>query len=437
MTNSDIMMVHPGQIVIDMPVDEQNVMQKMESMRERGIIQPVTLWLQGMRVIDGFHRSVAAQRLGWSEIPCYVVDCNEDAFWDARIQSARQHHRIERERLTAWILESWKTTEWYAPTQIDPHLFQLYTSSDGEALSLTLSIIETLWTIYRKDGKPREWFEEVERKVGKRNPRIEVHKVRRQDDNSPHKVNAKLVEWIESKAQRWGIKGDEIVQRIFSAYPRLMLEYGILDHFAQSLDRLSRSQNLSFAERQSLASKIDVGERYFERGENYDFDEWAETQAKKPAHEQIKLSEYMKLKRESAEQQRETNLLMSIERERERARFLQTPQGQAESHKRNVQDVKDAMDRAIWAVKSIDRLLSDSQDFSAPIAETIATLTDFHNEHFKRKDTKLKDLLASRNAKLRKEVKTLTEKVASLERALNTKQTVTPRLKNVMVEHAQ
>ena len=87
MSESNIMMVNPNEIVIDMPVDEQNVTQKMESMKERGIIQPVTLWLQGMRVIDGFHRSVAAQRLGWTEIPCYVVDCSEDAFWDARIQS--------------------------------------------------------------------------------------------------------------------------------------------------------------------------------------------------------------------------------------------------------------------------------------------------------------------------------------------------------------
>ena len=146
MSESNIMMVNPNEIVIDMPVDEQNVTQKMESMKERGIIQPVTLWLQGMRVIDGFHRTVAAQRLGWDEIPCYVVDCSEDAFWDARIQSARQHHRIENERLNAWMMESWKTTEWYKPSLIDPQLRELYTSIDSETLSVTLSIIETLWT---------------------------------------------------------------------------------------------------------------------------------------------------------------------------------------------------------------------------------------------------------------------------------------------------
>ena len=201
------MMVNPAEIVIDMPVDEVNINQKMDSMRERGIIQPVTLWLQGMRVIDGFHRTVAAQRLGWQEIPCYVVDCSEDAFWDARIQSARQHHKIENERLNAWILESWKTTEWYTPMNIAPELLEIYGSNGNDERALTLSILDTLWTLYKRDGAPRKWVEEEERMVGKRNPKPKMFKVTKMDDNSPHKVNPQIVEWVESKARRWGIFG--------------------------------------------------------------------------------------------------------------------------------------------------------------------------------------------------------------------------------------
>jgi carboxyl-terminal processing protease len=73
-------------IVIDMPLDEANVKTKVESMRNNGMIQDVTVWLQDMRIIDGFHRTEAARRLALPAIRCKVVDCSEAAFWDARIK---------------------------------------------------------------------------------------------------------------------------------------------------------------------------------------------------------------------------------------------------------------------------------------------------------------------------------------------------------------
>lgn len=104
--------VNVNDLVIDMPLDEANVTQKMESLKAGGLVQPVTVWLQDFRIIDGFHRTEAAKRLGWTEIDCVVKDCDEGTFWDARIQSARQHHRITNDRFLAWMLEAWQTTEW-------------------------------------------------------------------------------------------------------------------------------------------------------------------------------------------------------------------------------------------------------------------------------------------------------------------------------------
>ena len=101
------MMVNPQEIVIDMPCDPANVEAKKASIRQVGIIQPITIWIEGLRVIDGFHRVKAAQDLGMPEVPATMIDCSEEAFWDARIQSARQHHEIEDARLAQWVYECW------------------------------------------------------------------------------------------------------------------------------------------------------------------------------------------------------------------------------------------------------------------------------------------------------------------------------------------
>ena len=440
MSNSDIMMVNPAEIVIDMPVDEVNINQKMDSMRERGIIQPVTLWLQGMRVIDGFHRTVAAQRLGWQEIPCYVVDCSEDAFWDARIQSARQHHKIENERLNAWILESWKTTEWYTPMNIAPELLEIYGSNGNDERALTLSILDTLWTLYKRDGAPRKWVEEEERMVGKRNPKPKMFKVTKMDDNSPHKVNPQIVEWVESKARRWGIAEDEIIGKIFSFFPRMLIDYRhpFESYYAVALDRIANNLGLTFAERQRLVNKIDVSPTTLERnGILYDFDEWAKDQAKKLVDAQSPLSDYVKIKQDAERERLKSESEQSKANAERREQYLQTPQGQAEMYNRKLQTVKEAAERAVWAVQSVEHLLSDSQDFSQPIAEAIASITALHNEYFKKKATVLKDLLSAKNAAIRKELKELRAERDSLKRALDSKQAVAPRLKAVMVEHGE
>lgn len=106
---------------IDLPVSEINVQQKVESLKGNGLIQPVAVWLgpsgkkskkSRPRIIDGFHRIEAARRLGWTEVNCNQIDCTEEAFWDARIQSAKQHADVERPRLMAWIRECWDASPW-------------------------------------------------------------------------------------------------------------------------------------------------------------------------------------------------------------------------------------------------------------------------------------------------------------------------------------
>jgi len=105
-------------------------------------------------------------------------------------------------------------------------------------------------------------------------------------------------------------------------------------------------------------------------------------------------------------------------------------------HKRNVQIVQEAIDRAVWSIQSIDNLISDSQDFARPLAEAISTLVSFHSKHFRRRDTRFKNLLADNNAKLNDDNRLLREEIASLKRALDAKRIAEPKLPNVMVEHS-
>lgn len=404
MSNSDMMMVDPGEIVIDMPVDEQNVLQKMESMKERGIIQPVTLWLQGMRVIDGFHRSVAAQRLGWKEIPCYVVDCSEDAFWDARIQSARQHHKVEQARLNAWILESWKTTEWYKPEAVDPKLVEMSKKTD------------------------------VFRCVLGRKPLTEDDRIAllSLSENLWAENGSELREWINAKSHMWGLSGEDIAREIRKY---VGLHEVADDTRSQIIDKLSREKDLSLAQRAMVSDGTSGARPAIYLSDTAELSEWIDNEIVHSA--EGKPSHFNEFRwRKQAEKNRTEIEERQLEYGR-KAKYEQTPQGQAEAHNRKVQTVKEAADRAVWALQSIEHLITDSKEFSEPIAEAIASLTAFHNEQFRRRDTQLKDRLATNNAKLRKEVKGLTEEVASLKRALNAKQLATPRLPHVMVEHSQ
>lgn len=109
--NKQRIKLNPNDLVIDMTLDDDNVAVKIESMKRSGMTQDVYVWKQGHRIIDGFHRTAAACGLGWDTIDVVVVDCSEEQFWDSRIQSAKQHHKVSEARFSDWVIESWNNSE--------------------------------------------------------------------------------------------------------------------------------------------------------------------------------------------------------------------------------------------------------------------------------------------------------------------------------------
>ncbi len=406
MSNSDMMMVNPGEIIIDMPVDEQNVLQKMESMKANGIIQPITLWLHGMRVIDGFHRVVAAQRLGWTEIPCYVIDCSEDAFWDARIQSARQHHQIADDRLTAWIFESWKLTKWHVSfaTGYSRSLLSAPTQS-----AEMIQMAEQLWNIFRKETDGRTGIPTT-------------RKSRKYQE---------LISWLDEKAKMWGATTCDVAARILDKLGIISVdnEYGI-----RFIDSLAKKYDLTFAQRQKVVTESNGGEIVrsdTQRGLNkFEVEAWVKQEIDTNKINPLGLLPFVEERSKRKQDYYAQRDARMLERD-------QTPEGKAVAHKRNVEKVKAVAADAISLVKSVSDVLLDTTEFSDPIIEVISTLTAFHGQKFKSRETRMSDRLATRNAELSEKVKILSDEVASLKRALNAKQVVTPKLKNVMVEHSQ
>lgn len=406
MTSSDMMMVNPNEIVIDMPVDEQNVLQKMESMKANGIIQPITLWLYGMRVIDGFHRVMAAQRLGWAEIPCYVIDCSEDAFWDARIQSARQHHKIADDRLTAWIFESWKLTKWHVSfaTGYANSLLSAPTQSTE-----MIQMAEQLWNIFRKE-------------TGGRTSIPTTRKGRK---------NQELIAWLDEKAKMWGATTCDVAARILDKLGIISVdnEYGI-----RFIDSLAKKYDLTFAQRQKVVTESnggDIGRLPTQVGiDKYDVEKWVRQEIDTNKINPLGLLPFIEKKNMQKQEHYAQQNARLVE-------YSQTPEGRARTYKINVEKVKAIAADAISLVKSVSDVISDTKDFSDPIIEVISTLTAFHGEKFKSRETRISDRLAARNAELSEKVKNLSDEVASLKRALAAKQVATPKLQHVMVEHSQ
>ena len=170
--NTESMMVDPNELVIDMPVDDSKVQELMESLRRTGhMIEPVSVWLRDMRIINGFHRTEASRRLKWQVIPCLVNDWTEDEFWDARIIAAKPHKAIEPARLAAWMLESWRQTPWCTMNQ----------EYD--------SMLSQIWEV-----------------IGKRNLGHKTRPLKKEQEP--------IMAWFSEKARRWGIAEYEIAQRI-------------------------------------------------------------------------------------------------------------------------------------------------------------------------------------------------------------------------------
>lgn len=58
---------------------------------------------ENLKLIDGFHRVAAMQELGFQDVDCIVVDCDDETFWDMRIISASTHKAVTFARVIEWI----------------------------------------------------------------------------------------------------------------------------------------------------------------------------------------------------------------------------------------------------------------------------------------------------------------------------------------------
>lgn len=172
----------------DLPIDPTNAAEiKKQAVAWGGIHTPIEIWIPDpdqriaimecpellssahtILVMDGFHRTSVAEALGYDSIPALLYDCTEDEFWDKRISQARKHHSVEDDRLHAWIVASWRQTQF-------PH-------ETGQSFVNTIKSIEN----YLAGTK-------------------HAH---------PPKGGKALLEWFRRKAELWGREASEICKVI-------------------------------------------------------------------------------------------------------------------------------------------------------------------------------------------------------------------------------
>ena len=161
-------------LVSDVTVDPLHVRELADSIKVSGPITPVLVREENLSLIDGFHRVAAMRELGFNEIECIVLDCNEETFWDMRITAASTHKAVTFARVVDWIDEVF---------QISPGM-ERYSGSYKSAFSL---------------------FNSVDR------------------DTAPEDVKR----WATNKAQQWGLAVSTIRQWLYtkqSLSPELLAE---------------------------------------------------------------------------------------------------------------------------------------------------------------------------------------------------------------------
>lgn len=470
--NAETMMVDPNELVIDMPLDEANVKTKVESMRNNGMIQDVTVWLQDMRIIDGFHRTEAARRLGLPAIRCKVVDCPESAFWDARIQSARQHHTIEGERLQVWIRECWRNSDWPDVIAVmkdgqiratNPDVIDIYVSNRKELCVIKPSNRFERWLV--EDCGLRYWYELAKltdddlRKVKGMGSarRSEFRKKQRQAENcisldsanpmstlgnewstedealtvaifiastmnnSRDDLAKSLGAWFKEKANQWGITPDWLVESVF-------VELVDKRDISRACDILRGTTNsYTIGDAAAIARSLPI-EGYYMTDEK-----------------ENKLRSYVRNRRESETwEQYEKRYDSEVHAERKtqaRERMLQeirerTP---AEKEALRLQQVKQNQQSFRWhivnatsEIKSCAGIMGDVSSAPAMIAEFAQFVADFAAEHFPDVQVASPNPVALENSRLRAENAKLKERIASLERALGSKQAAGEMLSSAM-----
>lgn len=465
--NAETMMVDPNELVIDMPLDEANVNMKVESMRNNGMIQDVTVWLQDMRIIDGFHRTEAARRLGWKSMRCKVVDCSETAFWDARIQSARQHHKIEGERLQVWIRECWRNSDW-------PDVIAVM--KDGQIKATNPNIIDAFVSerrernIIEPKGKFERWLVEERgikywhdlsevsdsemRKVKGMGParRAEYRKKQEQAEKylsldntnplstlfgpgetwteedealtvaifiatSPKRDRGDLAQslgaWFKDKAKQWGINVDWLVESIFS---ELVDQKEIL-----STARFLRDmgENPTIGDTTAVAKILPVNGYYRQSDDTEreaagylknrrEGETWDRYRAR------IRDEDYLSRKRQMEAEALRKQMWEESDAGKEAAR--------KDNEKRATELYRLNLVNASNYIRSCGHYIQSVPAAPAMLAEFAQFVADFSAEHFPDMQVASPNPVALENSRLRAENARLKERISSLERALGSKQ---------------
>lgn len=473
--NAESMMVDPNELVIDMPLDEANVKTKMESLAANGMIQDVTVWLQDMRIIDGFHRAEAARRLGWPAIRCKVVDCSEAAFWDARIQSARQHHTIEGERLNVWIRECWRSSDWPDVIAVmkdgqiratNPNAIDAYVTNQKERCIIKPSNRFERWLVEERGLK--YWYEVAtitDADMGKVKGfgparRAEIRRQQRLaeslislDGTNPlstmnihgdwtsedealtvaifigstaggnrTETSVSLGAWFQNKAKQWGVPKEWLLESIFSEF----VDKGVVLQGAKILRGIEESFTIGDAT--AIAKAIGVNAYYTSSDDESRMRMYLKKRDSGETWEhyrkRINDEDYLERKAKAEGIESRRRAWEESEAGKEAARKALEKQCQ-DTAKQSLVDAKSN-------VQSFGFWGANIPEAPAMLAEFAQFVADFAAEHFPGVEVARPNPVSLDNARLRAENAKLRERIASLERAFASKESAGAMIANAM-----
>lgn len=416
--NATFMMVNPFDLVIDLPVDEAHVKELEDSLRLHGkMLEPVQVWLKDMRISNGFHRTTAAQRLEWSEIPCMVNDWTEDEFWDARIIAAKPHKTVEDKRLAQWCFESWKQSfgdEILSPDDV-ARVFKKFgiEPTDDDISPESLLVYTVMEAIYSAD------FSESVR-AGEKEIIVKDAIGRKRRKYEPlwaERNLTKTEQWFKEKASRWGVPALDIRQK-------LLMAVGLPSQARMYLPTKSFIATVAASRQLKEASYL-----YFD-GDNVHFHDWV-SDVSSDKIDGVSYDEYFA----KIESERKAEEEAKAEKERieygRKLAYWDSPQGKAEAEKKDIERRTENITR--WLGESIERIeWAVNNAHGVPDAPSLfAKFAQDANGRMGKELVRV-DALAAYNARLRDENERLKERVASLERALSSKVAVSERLASVV-----
>lgn len=427
--NAETMTINPNELVIDLPVDDAHVQELMNSLQKNGrMVEPVTVWLQGMRIINGFHRTEAAKRLGWESMPCLIQDLTEDEFWDARIIAAKPHKAVEPARMAAWMLESWRNSfpdNVITLEQVKASCEQWGVTFDKAKYTVEYRSAMCLFDALRK-YEPEDKYH---RKVKTETIKVQYgtskngRRLFKNEDVWSKRDATTLEMWFEHKAQQWGITVDDIKERLELSTKQIIgvrySDYGvyygrnIVDEFVLH-DVARRDGTVDY----TWVSDIIAG--------------------KCTAHDHQKYIQQAIHRSEVYEQecQRKQEQAIAEEFERQSKR-----QQEIEDFNRRLVHGPSHKDRwrelnSIFQSAKLNLMLTQEveniPEAPAMLAEFAQFVADFSAEHFPDVQVAQPNPVSLENSRLRAENARLKERIASLERALGSKQAAGEMLSSAM-----